>query len=349
MAIPRSEIVDLDLTKLYHCISRCCRHAHLMGEGYEHRKTWVEERMEFLTEVFAVGIAGYAVLDNHIHTVVRLEGLEMAKTWSQQEVARRWAKLYPPRNKKRKPLADIQPWIKEKVKDKEWIEKTRKRLANLGWFMKCLKEPLARQANEEDGVTGAFFEGRYKSIALLDRESILAVMAYVDLNIVAAGIADLPEDSDHTSIVKRLENCCGKGQTPTLREALEQVSIGCLPSADQSGSLESGSWLCPLDTRNQSIHGHPGILDGFSLPQYLLLLDCTSRIDRPGKCQVAPSVPPILERLSINSDAWDATIRQLAKHERPLGVTLSFSRQRLRDAAVRRSRHHVANLNGCPA
>jgi len=40
--------------------------------------------------------------------------------------------------------------------------------------MKCLKESLARLANKEDGCTGAFWEGLFKSVPLLDEESLLA-------------------------------------------------------------------------------------------------------------------------------------------------------------------------------
>ena len=42
--------------------------------------------------------------------------------------------------------------------------------------MKCLKEPLARMANKEDGCKGTFFEGRYKSIAILDEEALLTTL-----------------------------------------------------------------------------------------------------------------------------------------------------------------------------
>jgi hypothetical protein len=57
------------------------------------------------------------------------------------------------------------------------VAKARKRLGDLSWFMKCLKEPLARLANCEDGCSGAFWEGRFKSIAVLDEESLLATAA----------------------------------------------------------------------------------------------------------------------------------------------------------------------------
>jgi hypothetical protein len=82
--------------------------------------------------------------------------------------------------------------------------------------LKCLKEPLARLANRRDETRGAFFEGRFKSVAILDEEALLATCAYIDLNPVAAGIVDVPEASPHTSITERVEHVktqgpCGGG------------------------------------------------------------------------------------------------------------------------------------------
>ena len=57
--------------------------------------------------------------------------------------------------------------------------------------MKCLKEPLARLANRQDQTRCAFFEERFKSIAILDEESLLATCAYIDLHPVAAGIVEV--------------------------------------------------------------------------------------------------------------------------------------------------------------
>ena len=92
MTVARSELVDTNVTRYYHCISRCVRQASLCGEGYEYRKKWIENRLEELASIFAVSVSGFAVLDNHLHVVVRLEGALLTKTWSDIEVAKRWGK-----------------------------------------------------------------------------------------------------------------------------------------------------------------------------------------------------------------------------------------------------------------
>ena len=129
-------------------------------------------------------------MDNHLHFLLRIN-VEQASQRSVLEVARRWMALYPPRGSDRKPLKVTNDFLKLKADNAVWVAATRKRLSSLGWFMKCLKEPLARMANKQDGCAGAFFEGCYKSIAILDEEALLSVCAYINLNPVAAVTAEV--------------------------------------------------------------------------------------------------------------------------------------------------------------
>ncbi|MCH8046160.1 MAG: hypothetical protein IID44_20805 [Planctomycetes bacterium] len=47
-----------------------------------------------------------------------------------------------------------QSWVDQLLKDTATVATYRQRLCELGWFMKALKEPLARMANFEPGGGG---------------------------------------------------------------------------------------------------------------------------------------------------------------------------------------------------
>ncbi len=97
MAIARSKLVDVSVARWYHCVSRCVRKAFLLGEGDGNRKQWLEERLEELGEIFAVALGGFSLMDNHLHVLLRLDPA-VARTWSDDEVVRRWGRLFPPRD-----------------------------------------------------------------------------------------------------------------------------------------------------------------------------------------------------------------------------------------------------------
>ena len=340
MTVARSQLVDVAVTPWYHVISKVVRGARLLGEGEVDRKQWIEDRLQFLASVFAVDVAGFAVLDNHLHVLVRLEP-ERVEDWSDEDVVRRWGKLFPPRGKDRRPLKVSRQWVESKLADAAFIKKARERLADLGWFMKCLKEPLARLANKEDQQTGAFWQSRYKSIAVLDEEALLATCAYIDLNPVAAGIAKLPEESAHTSIKSRIDHCRHKGRLDDLQAA----RLGSVVGVKGARGLESGLWLCPIeDTRSKGAK-RPGLLDGFSLGSYLQLVDYTSRLIRHRKARVPAEVAAMLTRIGTNVDVWNATLRKMFGGPNLLGVAFAFHKENLATAARHRGCHHIDNLS----
>jgi putative transposase len=79
--------------------------------------------------------------------------------------------------------------------------------------MRCLNEYVARRANQEDRCSGRFWEGRFKSLALLDEKALAACLVYVDLIPVRAKIAQTPESSAYTSISEHIAaaKACGEG------------------------------------------------------------------------------------------------------------------------------------------
>ncbi len=158
----------------------------------------------------------------------------------------------------------------------------------------------ARLANRQDHARGAFFESRFKSVAILDEESLLAVCAYIDLNPVAAGIAAVPEASPYTSIKTRVEHTKDQGRTADLQAA----EHGSVPGSCASAGMEESLWLCPIEDRRQLDSSREGMLEGFSLGSYLLLVDYTGRLFREGKATISRELTGIFARLGSSAESW---------------------------------------------
>jgi putative transposase len=74
------------------------------------------------------------------------------------------------------------------------VEVHRERLYDISCLMHDSNEYIAREANEEDGVSRRFWEGSFKSHALLDESAVLACVAYVNLNPIRANMPSTPEE-----------------------------------------------------------------------------------------------------------------------------------------------------------
>ena len=203
--------------------------------------------------------------------------------------------------------------------------------------MKCLNEPIARRANQEDQCTGHFWESRFKSQALLTEEALLSCMAYVDLNPVQP-IARRANQEDQ---------CTGhfwesrfKSQALLTEEALlscmayvdlnpVRANMAATPESSEHTSfkerlnpqfdLEKAALAhlseglltsLPLALKPLAVFEGPvkselqdGIL--FRLQDYLELVDYTGRILRDDKKgMIFRTLPPILDRLALQPDQW---------------------------------------------
>lgn len=307
MTMPRYSQVSIDDTPWYHCVSRCVRRAFLCGQdsasgqNYEHRRNWVVQRIKDLATVFTIDIAAYAVMNNHYHIVVRIDN-ERAEMLSTEEVMLRWTRLHKGPFLISRYLSDkrIEMSDGELFRVEELADLYRARLCNLSWFMKSLNEYISRNANAEDKVKGHFWESRYKCQALLDDKALLAAMAYVDLNPVRAGMSDVPENSEFTSICERIrevKQSCSIGGKVGYSSEMHESSCVCADAfvVDGESSCEKVP-LMPFDATSRKGWAVP-----FNLQDYIELVDWSGRAFHPDKRGlIPPHEPPILKRLGFN-------------------------------------------------
>jgi REP element-mobilizing transposase RayT len=239
-----------------------------------------------VASVFFIDIAAFCVMSNHYHLLLHVRR-DDAISASAIDIVRRAHQVVSGNEITHKYAnrQTIEPHEREQVDI--FVDRWRKCLFEISWFMKILNEGIARRANKEDECTGHFWEARYKSQPLLDEKSILSCMAYIDLNPVRAAIADTPEQSDHTSIQLRIDQWKNKKTAEEPEQPVEESQ----PPA-----------LMPLI--GNSHHNMPQGL-AFNLIDYIELVDWTGRIIRQDKRgAITDDLPPILQRLDFTPEQW---------------------------------------------
>lgn len=299
MAQPRKALVCVESTPYYHCMSRCVRRAFLCGadntsgRSYEHRRRWIRERLAALSQVFAIELCAYALMSNHYHLVVRLRP-ERVAGWSDEEVITRWTRLFSEPSLVCRYRNGDALTSDERSLVCATLETWRERLRDLSWYMRCLNEYIARRANAEEGVTGHFWEARFKSQALLDTAALLQAMVYVDLNPVRAGMSRTLGESIYTAAQQRMMSrgwsspVGGDTRFPMLAELCERSEasdIDALP---------------------------------FGRTDYLSLVDVTGRCCVPGKRgSISGAESHLLSSLGFDTEVWVSHMRTSVRSHYP--------------------------------
>jgi hypothetical protein len=331
-AKPRSEVFAFDEVGVYHCWNRVVQRRHLFGwdaftgKDYSYRKDWVRDRFRELAGTMAIDVLDYAILDNHLHIVLRNRP-DIVSTWSDEEVARRWWFVCPSRRNDDDSVPE--PKACEIGLLLDHVDEYRRRLSDISWMMRLACQPIARRANQEDGVDGRFFAKRFDCDRLKTWADVLACSIYVDLNWIHAGMAETPEQSQFTSasdrIQARWQSVQGElGTTASLpseeeaddwlapifldERAKAYVGLEAEPLASDSGDRNGSPFCNPIGAARIS---NKGFLP-MTLDQYLSLLDTLGRVIRQGKRGFIPAdLPPILERLNLEPQTWLDSILDL--------------------------------------
>ncbi|MGE3320561.1 MAG: hypothetical protein AB7I18_14830, partial [Candidatus Berkiella sp.] len=167
--------------------------------------------------------------------------------------------------------------------------------------MRCLNESIARYSNKEEDKMGRFWEGRFKSQALLDEGALLSAMVYVDLNPIRAKIAETPEGSDFTSIQDRLKSL-SKSFKNNPTKNIEQIC----------NQAKQPKHLMPFSVRQNNQEKILFSTIDFTLSDYIQLVDETGRITREDKKgAISQNILPILSRLQLNAGTWISMINNL--------------------------------------
>jgi len=282
----RGQSMDPAKVQVFHTIQRCVRRAFLCGEdqysgqSFEHRRQWMIDRIRFLTAVFSIEVCAYTIMSNHYHLVLYINETEI-NNCSNEEICERWGKIYS--------LPDIVVSWQKRELGSECLIKTvlslitdwRERLSNISWFMRCLNEFIARKANKEDSCKGRFWEGRFKSQALLDEKALLTCMVYVDLNPIRAKVNSSVEQSEYTSIFERIHSKSHYAESNIYTPGKPLMEfIGSESKKDSSG-------IC------------------FLYLDYLELVDWSGRIIQEEKAgAIATNTPSLLNVLGLDNKTW---------------------------------------------
>jgi len=119
---------------------------------------------------------------------------------------------------------------------------------------------------------------------------------------VRAAIAETPEDSDYTSVQRRIRTL----QTASESSADDENTEDVAPSPTQPPEL----YPFVGGAREGGLEGPP-----FHLADYLELVNWTGRAVRDDKLgAIGEDLPPILERIGITRAAWLQLIKDFETH-----------------------------------
>ncbi len=213
---------------VYHVTSRVIQRRRLLLEGQ--REVWVAA-LHRAAEFSGVELITYCVLETHFHILVRID--PAARMCDDATLVQRYRALYGASRAQWSGLnADELAHALEKG-DPETAEalreRLRRRMGDISEFMRTLRQRYTRWFNLAHGTAGTLWAERFGSVLVQDTPWLVGLIAaYIDLNAVRAGLADLPENY----------RWCGYAEALAGREGLCCALSACFPgSKDRAEAL----------------------------------------------------------------------------------------------------------------
>ena len=116
-----------------------CGKDDVTGQSFEHRREWIRSRLEFLAGQFGIEVLGFAVMSNHLHVILRSRP-DVVASWSDDEAARRWWRIFPQRRDEDGNAADpMESDLRMLQADVKKVQEIRKRLSHVSWLMRACR------------------------------------------------------------------------------------------------------------------------------------------------------------------------------------------------------------------
>ncbi len=206
---------------VYHVTSRVIQKRRLLAEGQ--REVWVAA-LHRAAEFSGVEVITYCVLETHFHILVRID--PAARLCDDATLVRRYRALYGESRAQwsginadelKRALANGPPEAAEALR-----ERLRRRMGDISEFMRTLRQRYTRWFNRAHETAGTMWAERFGSVLVQDTPWLVGLIAaYIDLNAVRAGLADLPENY----------RWCGYTEALAGRETLCHALAACFPAA----------------------------------------------------------------------------------------------------------------------
>ncbi len=175
----------------YHCVSRVVNRDFIFGDS---EKEFFVQMMRKYERFYGVRVMTYCVMSNHFHILVQVPKRPDVMP-SDEELLAEIKRIYSV-----EAFMQIRWQLQQyrRIGAVEAAEALResffKRMWDVSYFMKSLKQRFTAYYNKKTGRKGTLWEERFRSVLVQSGDALITMAAYIDLNPIRAGMVTKPED-----------------------------------------------------------------------------------------------------------------------------------------------------------